>query len=343
VLLDAPSEPALNFGLHPTTARKPMRTRVGNLRSGFELVNHGATEAGDPADLRKTENLFGRYRSSGLNGHGSIPMCGSGSAWASCHRHQVTAHGIKMARPYLGQNWAKPGWYPCSAGLLAFRRARRGLDLGAAVGGGCWVLPCFGDRCRIGTRPLLLNNVGHVCRPIHRSACFLSDQGSPQVASGQSPAQRVRAAERPVGTDLGAVPPFRRPKTPNRWPRSHAARASMSASGPTISCSWQSAPPPGEWRPPPTSRSWCVRTCDTWHRCRTTSCGRSIARSPSWGPSPQPQPDCSRDPSGRSGNWAPSWGRLAMLKVCEALRDHVKALLKENAVSWKVGYAEPNP
>jgi hypothetical protein len=34
---------------------------------------------------------------------------------------------------------------------------------------------------------------------------------------------------------------------------------------------------------------------------------------------------------------------LAMLKVCEALRDHVKALLKENAVSWKVGYAEPIP
>ena len=34
---------------------------------------------------------------------------------------------------------------------------------------------------------------------------------------------------------------------------------------------------------------------------------------------------------------------LAMLKVCEALRDHAKALLKENAVSWKVGYAEPDP
>ena len=33
----------------------------------------------------------------------------------------------------------------------------------------------------------------------------------------------------------------------------------------------------------------------------------------------------------------------AMLRVCEALRDHVKALLKENAVSWKAGYAEPNP
>ncbi len=32
---------------------------------------------------------------------------------------------------------------------------------------------------------------------------------------------------------------------------------------------------------------------------------------------------------------------LAMLRVCEALRDHVKALLKANAVSWKVGYAQP--
>jgi len=34
---------------------------------------------------------------------------------------------------------------------------------------------------------------------------------------------------------------------------------------------------------------------------------------------------------------------LAMLRVCEALRDHVKALLKENAMSWKAGYAEPSP
>lgn len=34
---------------------------------------------------------------------------------------------------------------------------------------------------------------------------------------------------------------------------------------------------------------------------------------------------------------------LTMLKVCVALRDHVKVLLTENAVSWKVGYAKPNP
>lgn len=33
----------------------------------------------------------------------------------------------------------------------------------------------------------------------------------------------------------------------------------------------------------------------------------------------------------------------AMLRVCEALRDHVKALLRESAVSWKVGYVETHP
>ena len=30
----------------------------------------------------------------------------------------------------------------------------------------------------------------------------------------------------------------------------------------------------------------------------------------------------------------------AMLKICEGLRDHVKALLKANVVSWEVGHAE---
>lgn len=31
----------------------------------------------------------------------------------------------------------------------------------------------------------------------------------------------------------------------------------------------------------------------------------------------------------------------AMLKVCEGLRDHVRALLKANATSWEVGHDEP--
>jgi hypothetical protein len=34
---------------------------------------------------------------------------------------------------------------------------------------------------------------------------------------------------------------------------------------------------------------------------------------------------------------------LMMLKVCQAMRDHVKALLKANLTSWEVGYAEPHP
>jgi hypothetical protein len=32
---------------------------------------------------------------------------------------------------------------------------------------------------------------------------------------------------------------------------------------------------------------------------------------------------------------------IAMIRVCGALRDHVKALLKANALSWKVGHADP--
>jgi hypothetical protein len=32
---------------------------------------------------------------------------------------------------------------------------------------------------------------------------------------------------------------------------------------------------------------------------------------------------------------------LALLKVCEGLRDHVKALIRTNVMSWEVGYATP--
>jgi predicted DNA binding CopG/RHH family protein len=31
---------------------------------------------------------------------------------------------------------------------------------------------------------------------------------------------------------------------------------------------------------------------------------------------------------------------LAMLRVCEALRDHVRALIKANLISWDIGHAE---
>ena len=32
-----------------------------------------------------------------------------------------------------------------------------------------------------------------------------------------------------------------------------------------------------------------------------------------------------------------------MLKVCEAMRHHVKALIKANTISWQVGYAQSTP
>lgn len=31
---------------------------------------------------------------------------------------------------------------------------------------------------------------------------------------------------------------------------------------------------------------------------------------------------------------------LAMLRICGALRDHVRALIKANLISWDIGYAE---
>ena len=43
---------------------------------------------------------------------------------------------------------------------------------------------------------------------------------------------------------------------------------------------------------------------------------------------------------------APGPGRehlVAMLTICEGLRDHMKAVLKANAASWEKGYAEPSP
>ncbi len=31
---------------------------------------------------------------------------------------------------------------------------------------------------------------------------------------------------------------------------------------------------------------------------------------------------------------------LAMLRICEALRDHVRALIKANLISWDIGHAD---
>lgn len=34
---------------------------------------------------------------------------------------------------------------------------------------------------------------------------------------------------------------------------------------------------------------------------------------------------------------------MAMMKICSALRDHVKELLKATAVSWRVGHETSRP
>jgi hypothetical protein len=61
MLVDAVSEPTLNFRFHPTDGAQaeayPSRESV----FGLELVNHRASEAGDLADLREPKYLYGRH------------------------------------------------------------------------------------------------------------------------------------------------------------------------------------------------------------------------------------------------------------------------------------------
>jgi len=62
-------EPALHFGFHPTHGAQAYAHSSGEPAFGLQLVNHGASEAGDLTNLRKTENLYGRRSSSGLSRH----------------------------------------------------------------------------------------------------------------------------------------------------------------------------------------------------------------------------------------------------------------------------------
>ena len=67
--LDAARKPELNFGLHPTDGAQTNAHPARKSSFGLQLVNHGASKAGDFADLRETENLYGRRNSSGLSRH----------------------------------------------------------------------------------------------------------------------------------------------------------------------------------------------------------------------------------------------------------------------------------
>jgi hypothetical protein len=62
-------EPALHFRFHPTHGAQAYAHSSREPAFGFELVDHGASEAGDLTNLRKTKNLYGRRSSSGLSRH----------------------------------------------------------------------------------------------------------------------------------------------------------------------------------------------------------------------------------------------------------------------------------
>jgi hypothetical protein len=61
MLVDAVSEPMLNFGFHPADGTQAEAYPPRESAFGFELVNHRASKAGDLADLREPKNLYGRH------------------------------------------------------------------------------------------------------------------------------------------------------------------------------------------------------------------------------------------------------------------------------------------
>jgi hypothetical protein len=70
MLFQAICEPNLNFLFYPAHGAQANAHPTRESSFGFELIDHGASEAGDLTDLRKTKNLYGRCSSSGLSGHG---------------------------------------------------------------------------------------------------------------------------------------------------------------------------------------------------------------------------------------------------------------------------------
>ncbi len=73
MMLYAAREPVLNFRFYPAHRAQTNAHAARESAFGLELVNHRASEAGNFADFRETENLYGRCNSSGLSGHGCDP------------------------------------------------------------------------------------------------------------------------------------------------------------------------------------------------------------------------------------------------------------------------------
>ena len=61
MMLDAARKPELNFRLHPADGAQANAHPARESPFSFELVDHRASKAGDAADLREPENLYGRH------------------------------------------------------------------------------------------------------------------------------------------------------------------------------------------------------------------------------------------------------------------------------------------
>ena len=91
------------------------------------------------------------------------------------------------------------------------------------------------------------------------------------------------------------------------------------------------------------SPSWCARICGRCRRCRRANCWRSrrsIAELASIGRNINQIAKVANEGGRLPGTVREEF--RAMLKICEALRDNTKALLKANVTSWRVGHAEAN-
>ena len=69
MLFDAAREPVLNFRFHPPHSTQAYTHSSRKSAFGLELVNHGASKAGDLADLWESEDLYRSNCYGELNGH----------------------------------------------------------------------------------------------------------------------------------------------------------------------------------------------------------------------------------------------------------------------------------
>jgi hypothetical protein len=135
MMLDAPREPELYFGLYPTHCAQPDAHSTWESVLRLELVDHGASEAGDFADLRQTKNLDGCHTHQDCASRMGNYEAGNGGecrkylystiAVAAMHVGFGLFFRVMQDRPVAAvvkQSWP---WSPVTSSPLAFHRRRR--------------------------------------------------------------------------------------------------------------------------------------------------------------------------------------------------------------------------